>query len=308
VARAAAGGVSAKHRHDKGSPNDDNDEQRSERIWTVGDYSLHLFLTSVGVPGGLRSRGDSKVALIGDGFDQRGDTRCVVLVTLSQERLDSTTLVRRLLEGLSEEQRRSLLATARRHRYAPGEVVFHEGDPADSLHMIERGRVSVGLTTSYGDQVTFAIQSEGEVFGELALLSAESRRTATVTALERTETMVILRDDFDRMRRDQPQVTEALLWVLAARVRMLSDRLSEAMYVPAEVRVLRRLLEVAETYSSADGAGSVPLTQDQLGDLAGTARATVNRVLRREAARGALRLERGRITILDRGAIAARSR
>lgn len=218
------------------------------------------------------------------------------------------TLVRRLLEGLSEEQRRSLLATARRHRYGPGEVVFHEGDPADSLHMIESGRVSVGLTTSYGDQVTFAIESQGEVFGELALLSAESRRTATVTALERTETMVIHRDDFDRMRRDQPQVTEALLWVLAARVRMLSDRLSEAMYVPAEVRVLRRLLDVAETYSSAAEGGAVPLTQDQLGDLAGTARATVNRVLRREAARGALRLERGRITILDRGAIAVRAR
>ena len=216
--------------------------------------------------------------------------------------------MRRLLEGLSEEQRRSLLATARRHRYAPGEVVFHEGDPADSLHMIESGRVSVGLTTSYGNQVTFAIQSQGEMFGELALLSPDSRRTATVTALERTETMVIHRDDFDRVRRDQPQVTEALLRILAARVRVLSERLTEALYVPAEVRVLRRLLEVAETYSSTAEGGVVPLTQDQLGDLAGTARATVNRVLRREAARGLLKLERGRITILNRDAIATRAR
>ena len=217
-------------------------------------------------------------------------------------------LVRRLVEGLSEEQRRSLLATARRHRYAPGEVVFHEGDPADSLHMIESGRVSVGLTTSYGNQVTFALQSKGEIFGELALLSPDSRRTATVTALERTETMVIHRDDFDRLRADHPQVTEALLRILAARVRMLSERLTEALYVPAEVRVLRRLLEVGETYSLVAEGGAVPLTQDQLGDLAGTARATVNRVLRREAARGVLKLERGRITILDRGALTARAR
>jgi len=216
--------------------------------------------------------------------------------------------VRRLLEGLSEEQRRSLLATARRHRYAAGEVVFHEGDPADSLHMIESGRVSVGLTTNYGSQVTFAIESQGEVFGELALLSTDSRRTATVTALERTETLVIQRDDFDRLRTDQPQVTEALLRILATRVRMLSERLSEALYVPAEVRVLRRLLEVAETYSSAVDGGAVPLTQNQLGDLAGTARATVNRVLRREAARGMLRLERGKITILNRSALATRAR
>jgi len=216
--------------------------------------------------------------------------------------------VRRLLEGLSEEQRRSLLATARRHRYAAGEVVFHEGDPADSLHMIESGRVSVGLTTNYGSQVMFAIESQGEVFGELALLSTDSRRTATVTALERTETMVIQRDDFDRLRKDQPQVTEALLRILATRVRMLSERLSEALYVPAEVPVLRRLLEVAETYSSAADGGAVPLTQNQLGDLAGTARATVNRVLRREAARGMLRLERGKITILNRSALATRAR
>lgn len=203
---------------------------------------------------------------------------------------------------------RSLFATARRHRYAPGEVVFHDGDAADSLHMIERGRVAVGLTTNYGNQVTFAIEGQGEVFGELALLSPDSRRTATVTALERTETMAIHRDDFERLRRDQPQVTEALLRILAARVRVLSERLTEALYVPAEVRVLRRLLEVAETYSSAAESGAVPLTQDQLGDLAGAARATVNRVLRREAARGLLKLERGRITILDRSAIATRAR
>ena len=212
------------------------------------------------------------------------------------------------MEGLSDEQTRSLLATARRHRYAAGEVVFHEGDPADSLHVIESGRVSVGLTTSYGNQVTFAIESQGEMFGELALLTAGSRRTATVTALERTETMVIHRDDFDRLRADRPQVTEALLRILAARVRTLSERLMEALYVPAEVRVLRRLLEVAETYSSAAEGAAVPLTQDQLGDLAGTARATVNRVLRREAARGVLKLERGRITILNRGSLAATAR
>lgn len=213
-----------------------------------------------------------------------------------------------MLEGLSEEQRRSLLATARRHRYATGEVIFHEGDPAESLHMIESGRVSVGLTTNYGNQVTFAIESEGEMFGELALLSADSRRTATVTALERTETMVIQRDDFVRLRTDQPQVTEALLRILATRVRILSERLSEALYVPAEVRVLRRLLEVAETYSSTAEGGAVPLTQNQLGDLAGTARATVNRVLRREAERGTLKLERGKITILNPSGLATRAR
>ncbi len=213
-----------------------------------------------------------------------------------------------LLEALPAEEVQRLLATARRRRYAAGEVVFHQEDPADCLQLIVRGRVAAGITTRYGNQVTFAIQGQGEFFGELALLSADSRRSATITALEPTETLAVYRDDFQRLRQRHPPVGELLLQILAARVRVLSELLAEALYVPAEMRVLRRLLEVADAYSGSAAAAEVPLTQDQLGGIAGAARATVNRVLRREAARGTLRLERGRITLLNRPAIAARAR
>jgi CRP-like cAMP-binding protein len=183
-------------------------------------------------------------------------------------------------------------------------VLFHEGDLADSLHLLVRGRVAVGITTRYGNQVTFSLQGAGEFFGELALLSADSRRTASVTALEPTETIAIDRAAFQRLRGEHPRVAELLLSLLADRVRTLSELLAEAYYVPAEERVLRRLLEIADSYA---GSGPIPLTQEQLGGIAGAARGTVNRVLRREAAKGNLRLERGRITLLDRAAIASRT-
>jgi CRP/FNR family cyclic AMP-dependent transcriptional regulator len=78
--------------------------------------------------------------------------------------------------------------------------------------------------------------------------------------------------------------------------------------VPADKRVLRRLLELGDLYAEADGATVVPLTQEDLAGLAGTSRATVNRVLREEEARGSVKLGRGRTTVLDRDALARRGR
>ncbi len=188
-------------------------------------------------------------------------------------------------------------------RYAAGEVIAHEGDLADTLHLVRSGRVAVGLTTQYGNQVTFTLLGPGEVFGELALLDPESRRSATLTALEPTETMTLTRPEFDRLRADRPEFAQALVDLLAERVRRLSDQLVEALYVPADTRVLRRLLTAAQLY----GGTELPLTQDDLAGLAGTARATVNRVLRAEAKRGTLELRRRRIRILDRAALERRA-
>ena len=188
-------------------------------------------------------------------------------------------------------------------RYAAGEVIAHEGDLADTLHLVRSGRVAVGLTTQYGNQVTFTLLGPGEVFGELALLDPESRRSATLTALEPTETMTLTRPEFDRLRAERPEFAQALVDLLAERVRRLSDQLVEALYVPADTRVLRRLLTAAQLY----GGTELPLTQDDLAGLAGTARATVNRVLRAEAKRGTLELRRRRIRILDRAALERRA-
>jgi len=217
-----------------------------------------------------------------------------------------------LLEGLPEAELRELLAIARRRRFARGEVVFHQDDPADTVHLVDKGRFGVRGIGPLGDSVMLAVLSPGDMFGELALVDGEAaRRSATVSALEKAETLSIHRLDFDRLRRQRPDTSQVLIALLAAQVRRLSMLVTEAHYVTAEKRVRRRLVEVSGGYAKGeepDGPRLVPLTQDDLADLAGTSRATVNRVLRSEQEKGAVLLGRGRTEVLDVDALARRGR
>jgi CRP-like cAMP-binding protein len=163
----------------------------------------------------------------------------------------------------------------------------------------------VRTSTPLGDTAILSILGPGDVFGELSLLGeAEPRRSATVAALEVAETRSVHRLDFERLRRTHPETADVLIAILSRQVRRLSRHLLEALYVPADKRVLRRLLELGELY----GDGVVPLTQEDLAGLAGTSRATVNRILRAEEAKGTVRLGRGRTTILDAAELARRGR
>lgn len=201
-----------------------------------------------------------------------------------------------LLAGLPEADIQRVLARCRRRRFAKGEVLFHEGDPADCLHIVVKGRVAVRIATSLGDRATIDFIAAGDVVGEQALLPPQAPRGATASALEPTETMALGATDFAELRAAHPTVDAVLLGIVVRRHRALGARLAEALYVGAERRVLRRLIAVAASY---DGTDTIPLTQEDLAGLAGTTRETVNRVLRREAQRGALALARGKITILD---------
>src|SRR5438093_3116882 len=114
-----------------------------------------------------------------------------------------------LFGDLPPEEVRRVLSLARRRTFGRGEVVFHEGDPADSLHLIEKGRFAVRVTTPLGETAMLAIRGPGEAFGELALVS-EAPRSATVAALEPAETYSLYRDDFDQLRREHPEVDDIL--------------------------------------------------------------------------------------------------
>jgi CRP-like cAMP-binding protein len=203
-----------------------------------------------------------------------------------------------LLADLPAEDVRRLLAIARRRTFAKGEVVFHRDDPADSLHLIVRGRFGARVLTPLGDQVLLDVLGPGGSFGELALLTPEARRSATVSALEDGETRSVLRDEFVRLQQIHPGVKDILLRLLAEQLRRATERLLEAHYVDADTRVRRRLLDLSRSYGSGDGA-VVPLTQEDLAAMAGTSRATVNRVLRDEQRRGSVALSRGKVTLLE---------
>ena len=212
-----------------------------------------------------------------------------------------------LFTDLPEPEVRRLIAIARRRRFARGETVFRDGDLADALHLISRGYFAARRETRLGDAVTMSIHGPGDAFGELALLETVHTRSTTVSALAAGETYAVKRDDFDRLRQEYPQVNDVLTRLLAHRLRRTTELLAEALFVSADLRVLRRLLELVELYASRAREKVVPLSQHELAELAGTSRATVNRVLRAEEQRGAVSLRRGQITVLDLEALAARA-
>jgi CRP/FNR family cyclic AMP-dependent transcriptional regulator len=213
----------------------------------------------------------------------------------------------RLLEGLPDEEVRRVLSVARRRRFARNEVVFHRDDPADAIHLIAKGRFAVRIVTPLGDTAILGVLGPGELFGELALVSGDARRSATVVALEAAETMSVHRVDFDGLRARHPSTADVVVSVLAGQVHRLSEHLVEALYVPADRRVLRRLLDLADVYGENGGGVRIPLNQEDIAGLAGTSRATVNKVLRDAEDRGEVRLERGRTVVLDADAIRRRA-
>jgi CRP/FNR family transcriptional regulator, cyclic AMP receptor protein len=200
----------------------------------------------------------------------------------------------KLFTGVPAEMVRAVLAISRRRTFARGEVVFHRGDPANALHLIVAGRFAVRITTPLGDTATLAVRGAGDAFGELALVAADRERSATIQALEPGETRSVTRGDFERIRREHPSLDGILVAILADRVRELSELLTEAYYLSADDRVVRRLEDLAVLYE-----GEVPLPQEALAELAGTSRATVNRVLRGLHERGVVTLARSRTIVND---------
>ena len=214
----------------------------------------------------------------------------------------------RLLEGVPEESVRRLLTLARRRRFRRGEVVFHYDDPADSLHLVSKGRFVIRVMTPLGDQAALTVRGPGDSFGEMALVGTGAHRAATVEALEEAETYCVYESEFARLRHEHPAVNDVLIRLLAAELRSMNQRLLEALYVPADRRVLRRVNELAILYRrGADDAVEIPLTQEELAGLAGTSRATVNAVLGEAQTRGLVRLRRGGLTVVDPAGLAARA-
>lgn len=213
-----------------------------------------------------------------------------------------------LFDGLAVEQTRAVLDLARRRKFSRGEVVFHEGDPGDTLHLIDRGHVAVRVTTPLGDMATLRIIGPGEYFGELALVSP-APRSATITALEPTETLVLHRDQINRVRLEHPDVEQALLDLVVGEVRRLSAALLDAMYAPVPLRLARQLVGLARSYQAdAQGRVVIPLTQDDLASLCGTTRPTINQLIGKLTDNKLLEVARGRVIVTDLPGLARKAR
>jgi CRP-like cAMP-binding protein len=212
-----------------------------------------------------------------------------------------------LLGSIAPADADELLARARSRRFARGEAVFHEHDPADTLHLIRKGRFAIQLNL-FGERAILTILGPGDSFGELALIDDNAHRSATVVALEPGQTLSIHVHDFDRMRERKPELERMVSALLASQVRRLSAQLAEALYLPVDVRIRRRLHAVLSQYGGTAEAAAVPLTQQTLAELAGTTRQAVNKVLREDEAKGIVELRRGAVVVHDPEALARRAK
>ena len=210
-----------------------------------------------------------------------------------------------LLTPLQPAARDAVLQAARRRTFARGEVVFHEGDPADALHLVVSGHLAVQVSTPQGDRATLNVLGPGAHVGELALLpdARTLQRSATVVALDPTETRVLPGTAFAQLRQAHPEIDQILVSLLAERVRELSERLLEVMYDGLDRRLYRCLFRLGRVYADGAGPVTVPLTQDQLSDLVGGTRPTVNQILQRLVEQGVVELGRGRVVLLDAAAL-----
>ena len=178
------------------------------------------------------------------------------------------------------------------------EFVFHEGQAGDSLYLVDRGRVVIQRRTPLGDIATLTVLGRDSIFGEMALLG-DRHRTATARTLEPCRFHVLERGKFDELRRQHPMAGLAFEQMLADMVRRLSDRLVEALYEDARVRLARRLVELAALYGADETGGHIPLTQEMIGSMAGVKLRQTAKRLQEFDALGLIRLERSRIFITN---------
>jgi CRP/FNR family transcriptional regulator, cyclic AMP receptor protein len=197
---------------------------------------------------------------------------------------------------------RHLVANER--TFDKGDIVFHEGDPGDSIHLVRRGMFAIRASTPSGPTLIVDILVPSDVFGEFAVFSDQRRRTTSVTALSPGATLAVAREQLRAAIGFRPELAEELIATIIGKAESTTQRLVEMLHVPAEIRVLRALLSMS---TREDVASRVRLTQEDLASFAATTRPTANRVLRQEEERGTVKLSRGQVIVLDRARLAKRA-
>ena len=201
-------------------------------------------------------------------------------------------------------------STLRIRRYRKNETIFHQGDPGDSLYIIESGSVKIVLPSPEGEEgAIIATLSRGDFFGELALLDG-APHSATAVAIEPTEALVLRRDRFDELVETEPALRRALFSGLVMELRRLTGHVEELHFLDLPGRLASRIVRLARE-SQPDATTNVrldwPFTQSDLAAMIGGTRQTVNRLLADMTAQDLVRLERDALIIpdLDRLARAA---
>ena len=209
-----------------------------------------------------------------------------------------------LFAGLDEQELVKVGTLAQVRSYPARAVVVTQGEPALALFVIMRGRLKVVSCGPDGRDTVLGIMGEREIFGEVALIDGGAR-SATCTAIEPCDLLAIERTQFLKLLSDSPEISVKLLYVLAQRLRRLSQRSEDAAFLDVPSRLARSLLDLAVRFGERgrEPPSSVriglKLSQQELGDLVGATRESVNKHLGDWTRQGILKVEAGRMVISD---------
>jgi CRP-like cAMP-binding protein len=194
----------------------------------------------------------------------------------------------------------------RTRRYRRGEVIFHQGDPGDALHIILSGRVKISSPSDTGVEAILTTLRAGEFFGSLALLDG-APRSASATAVEATETLILPRERFRQLVNDNPGIRDHVFAELARELRRLTYHVEELHFLDIAGRLAARLARMAEEQGHAGDGGEIrlegPITQGELAAMVGSTRQSVNKLLGYLTEDGLIRQERDAIVVLDLGGL-----
>ncbi len=215
-----------------------------------------------------------------------------------------------LFKALDDEAATALQSQMSPSRMERGDVLFHEGDRGDTLYVIAEGKVKLGRTSADGRENLVAILGPGEMFGELSLFDP-GPRTMTATAIAETQLLGLGNDSLTGLLSGRPEVSKALLSALAQRLRRTNAHLADLVFTDVPGRVAKALLDLAERFGRPVEGGvmvSHDLTQEELAQLVGASRETVNKALADFATRGWLRLEARAVLLQDVERLTRRAR
>jgi CRP/FNR family transcriptional regulator, cyclic AMP receptor protein len=214
-----------------------------------------------------------------------------------------------LFQHADESMLHNLTDSMRRRRFRRNEVIFHQGDPGDSLHVVASGAVKIVLPSAEGEEAIIATLRAGDFFGELSLLDG-APRSATATALEPSETLVLPRPVFYELLDQDMGLRDALLTGVARELRRLTGHVEELHFLDLAGRLAMRLTRLARE-SVPDAQKEVeldwPYTQSDLASMIGGTRQSVNKLLSGLVDDGLVRIERDTLVITDVAELARRA-
>jgi CRP/FNR family cyclic AMP-dependent transcriptional regulator len=215
-----------------------------------------------------------------------------------------------IFQGVDPAAAQALRASLEPVTFPRGHVIFSEGEPGDRLYIILSGKVKIGRRSADGRENLLAVFGPSDMFGELSIFDP-GPRTSTATAVTEVRAVSMDRAALRKWITKYPEIAEQLLRVIARRLRRTNNMLADLIFTDVPGRVAKALLQLAQDFGTQEGGVlrvTHDLTQEEIAQLVGASRETVNKALADFAHRGWLRLEGKSVLILEPQRLARRAR